>query len=529
MDKEQTESNTNQLDDMLDLESRQTDAENTGQEEQEDPQPQEPIEPKTISEHIDPKIKIKTKINSSPSTPVERTRKNKLLSGEISQSCIFCTEPDNNYMLKCGKCREWAHYKCTTLPAFAIGILEDSKRAYDCRKCSPSREDLKNYAFPDIAIKEIEIKEEQITELELQLKLKTKETKQLLENQKKNEEKIISLTEQINQKSQKMKMETEQTSVLLNQIQELELKNKYLQENYDSLLTVNRIVMNDKNDTSHPKTVPEIKRNEAEFPPLVTGRKTYHDQTRVKVKETKSTQQELKNIEPNRPTTHNEQENRKLIQENTNRSRSTVEYRIPILPTPETHQIENRIYNKPSNQHKITTNEQQMQDDSPTNNIPQSTHIETLLINPEMMKHIIGKGGRKVKEIQNKTNTYIRSMGPGSNAVRIQGTAKNINQAKEEINQVITHIRTETTIHTTKDIPCRDYKIGYCRFGLNCKFSHLFKDTTNTIDLTKHKPEENVGQNFLYERKVPNKKENEELQKQITTIIQKVLQEMKLV
>ena len=110
--------------------------------------------------------------------------------------------------------------------------------------------------------------------------------------------------------------------------------------------------------TSQPKTVPEIKRNEAEFPPLVTGRKTYHDQTRVKVKETKSTQQEFKNIEPNRPTTHNEHENRKLIQENTNRSRSTVEYRIPILPTPETHQIENRIYNKSSNQHKITTNEQ---------------------------------------------------------------------------------------------------------------------------------------------------------------------------
>ena len=120
-----------------------------------------------------------------------------------------------------------------------------------------------------------------------------------------------------------------------------------------------------------------------------------------------------------------------------------------------------------------------MQDDSPANNIPQSTHIETLLINPEMMKHIVAKGGRKVKEIQNKTNTYIRSMGPGSNASRIQGAAKNINQAKEEINQVITHIITETTSQTTKDIPCTNYKIGYCRFGLNCKFSHSLKDTTN--------------------------------------------------
>ena len=88
---------------MVDLESRQTDAENTGQEEQEDPQLQEPIEPKIISEHIDPKIKIKTKINSSPSIPVERTKKNIPLTGEISQSCIFCAEPDNNYNAKMWK------------------------------------------------------------------------------------------------------------------------------------------------------------------------------------------------------------------------------------------------------------------------------------------------------------------------------------------------------------------------------------------------------------------------------------------
>ena len=56
---------------------------------------------------------------------------------DLTTCSVKCCEEENNeFMLKCAKCKNLTHYACTQLPPYQIALfLQKSYRLYQCAKC----------------------------------------------------------------------------------------------------------------------------------------------------------------------------------------------------------------------------------------------------------------------------------------------------------------------------------------------------------------------------------------------------------
>ena len=131
------------------------------------------------------------------------------------QKCIEeCGMERNDFMLMCGKCKQFIHYECTKLPGYQITLfLQKSYRNYQCAKCIGK--------IPDEVAEKCNKYEEKIQDLNDIIQLKSDETTRLSDERCKQRNENIHLKYKLGQLDEHVKTELEQAKEKDSEIESL--------------------------------------------------------------------------------------------------------------------------------------------------------------------------------------------------------------------------------------------------------------------------------------------------------------------
>ena len=99
--------------------------------------------------------------------------------------------------------------------------------------------------------------------------------------------------------------------------------------------------------------------------------------------------------------------------------------------------------------------------------------MRTYKIKPGSAPYYIGKGGKKIKEMQESYKVNIQ-IPPGENRIVIKGSLQGIEDTERELRNVTENLETQRERRALE--VCYYYKKGLCWNGDKCEFSHEQED-----------------------------------------------------
>ena len=426
-------------------------------------------------------------------TPGDRNTKEKLDKG-----CNICFKASDNKMFMCKNCSEWVHYKCVEYPIYAIATLIKSKRTstfikskrtFTCEMCAranpeiakiiPTLEEYMRKEKPErienlkIIIsaqdREIDIMKEKIVEQEEEIKIRKQEYSELAEQnrQKLTKEEAEELVGKITQYENIYKKVKEEREQVLTDYETVKKINQNLLSKEGRMIQEVRNTQNELNTVK--QTTDQIKhaltRTTKERDALREKIEKIEKSKLVEEKKREQDKQQVTKIESlfmkrqpcllylfnkcdkgsNCPDSHGS-----LRDENTStRSVSTTS------PGPEIKQHETYKNQPPKPQRFQAYQSEELQKIDITQHVPEQKEQAIQTIESEISRNVepitcveiqvapgkaglvIGKGGKNIRDIREKTHTKIETPPDEKDTFVIYGTKENISAAMAEICKIV--------------------------------------------------------------------------------------------